>query len=291
LILFFKNKKIKDQKIKINIFGKIIPLIVIDDYINVLFLLLSGFGSGIYVGIASGTAEAFMIPAIAIFVGGTIYQAIGTSLIVDCIIGGVAGFIFLKKGNAKIKPVIYLLIAGIIGSLIGSNFTSDAPEKFLQILLALILILVGFNLIINGVNKNVIFIESKINFNLLKKNKFISFIILGLIIGFASGFSGMGSSGAVTLVLIFIMGYDLHTSIGTSLLMMFFIAGSGALIHGIIYENILLDVVLIAGFGAIIGASSGSIIANKINEDLLSRLIGIIIVILGFIILFKFFIA
>ena len=99
----------------------------------------------------------------------------------------------------------------------------------------------------------------------------------------------MGSSGAVTLILIFIMGYDLHTSIGTSLLMMFFIAGTGAVSHGIIYSNIICDAVLIAGLGAVIGATSGSLIANRIDEDKLGRLIGVIIMVLGVVLLVKMF--
>jgi len=262
---------------------------VIDDYIGALLLLLSGFGSGVYVGISSGTAIVFMIPCLTIFIGSTIYQAIGTSLIIDCIIGGVAGLIFLKKGNVDFKPVIILCIAGIIGSFIGTFYNSNTPESFLTIFIAIFLIFIGVNLIKNGVIKNVEYINGKLNFTWFKNNKTISFIFFGLIIGFSSGFSGMGSSGAVTLVLIFIMGYDLHTSIGTALLMMFFIAGSAAIGHGIIYDNIIVNAALIAGLGAVIGATSGSILANRINEDKLGRLIGFIIMILGVLIIVKMF--
>lgn len=262
-------------------------MLVIDDYIGAFLFLLAGFGSGLYVSIASGTAVVFMIPCLTIFIGSSIYQAIGTSLIIDCIIGGVAGIIFLKKGNVDFKPVIVLSIAGIIGSFIGTFYNSGAPESFLTIFIAVVLILFGAILIKNGVMKNVEYIKSKLNFTWFQNNKIISFIFFGLIIGFASGFSGMGSSGAVTLVLIFVMGYDLHTSIGTALLMMFFIAGSAAVGHGIIYDNIIYNAALMAGLGAVIGATSGSILANRINEDKLGRLIGFIIMSLGGLVIVK----
>jgi uncharacterized membrane protein YfcA len=90
-------------------------------------------------------------------------------------------------------------------------------------------------------------------------------------------------------VLIFILGYDLHTAIGTSLLMMFFITGSGAIGHGFI-GNFIFDAALIAGLGAVIGASSGSIIANRIDEDKLGRLIGLILTIIGIVFIVKLFI-
>lgn len=264
-------------------------MLVIDDYISALLLLLSGFGSGVYVGISSGTAIVFMIPCLTIFIGSSIYQAIGTSLVIDCIIGGVAGIIFLKKGNVDFIPVIILCVAGMIGSIIGTIYNSYTPESFLTILIVIVLISLGVNLIKNGVKKNVEYINGKLNFTWFKNNKIISFIFFGLVIGFSSGFSGMGSSAAVTLFLIFIMGYDLHTSIGTALLMMFFIAGSAAVGHGIIYNNIIYNAAIIAGIGAVIGATSGSLIANKINEDKLGRLIGFIIMILGVVLIVKMF--
>ena len=269
---------------------KILLIYVIDDYVNAFFLIMSGFGSGIYVGIASGTAEAFMIPFLTIFIGGTIYQAIGTSLVLDCIIGGVAGLIFLKKGNVDLKPVVILAFTGAIGAFIGTRFTLNAPESILGVLIAFVLVFFGINLIKNGVKKNIEYIENKLDFTWFKNNKILSFVIFGFIIGFASGFSGMGSSGAVTIILIFIMGYDLHTSIGTSLIMMFFIAGSGAVGHVIINENIIFFAVLTAGLGAVVGATSGSFIANRIDEDKLGRLIGFIILVLGLALFFKLFI-
>jgi len=81
---------------------------VIEDYLNGFIILITGWLSGLYVGIASGTAEAFMIPILTIFIGSTVYQAIGTSLVVDSIIGLTAGLIFLRKGNVNFRPVIIL---------------------------------------------------------------------------------------------------------------------------------------------------------------------------------------
>ena len=112
---------------------------MIDDYINAFLLRITGWLSGIYVGIASGTAVAFMIPILTIFIGSTIYQAIGTSLFVDSMIGLVAGLIFLKKGKVNFRPVITLAICGMIASFIGTRFTSGTPEITLKGLIAVVL--------------------------------------------------------------------------------------------------------------------------------------------------------
>jgi len=262
---------------------------VFDDYINTFLFFTTGLGSGIYVGIASGTAEAFIIPILTLVIGSSIYQAIGTSLFFYFSIGLTAGLIFFRKGNVNFKPVIILSICGVISAFIGTNFTTGAPESVLKVLIAFVLIIFGINLLINGVKKNVEYIEKKIKFTWFKNNKTYSLIIFGTLIGFASGFTGMGSSGAVTMVLIFILGYNLHTAIGTSLLMMFFITGSGAIGHGFI-GNFIFDVALIAGLGAVIGAASGSLIANRFDENKLGRLIGAILTIIGVVFLIKLFI-
>jgi uncharacterized membrane protein YfcA len=262
---------------------------VIDDYLNGFLLFITGWLSGIYVGIASGTAEAFILPIMTIFIGSSVYQAIGTSLFVDCAIGLVAGIIFFRKGNVNFRPVIILSFCGVIAAFIGTNFTAGASESALKGLIAFILIIFGINLLLNGFKKNVDYIQSKIKFTWFKNNKIYSLIFFGTLIGFASGFTGMGSSGAVTLVLIFILGYDLHTAIGTSLLMMFFITGSGAIGHGLL-GNFIFDAALIAGLGAVIGAASGSFVANKIDEDKLGRLIGAILTVIGVIFIIKLFI-
>ena len=253
---------------------------MIDNYITTIILFIFGFGSGISVGTASGTSGSFLIPCLTIFIGHSIHQAIGTSLLVDCIIGGVAGLIFLKNGHVDMRSGFLLAAAGVIGAILGSRFTSSASPLGLNIFIGLFLIFIGVNFIMNGAQRNVDFVEERINLKLFKDNKTFSFIICGFIIGLASGFSGMGGGGIVALFLIFVLGYDIHTAIGTSLVMMFFIAGSGAVGH-FLNNEVIVSAALIAGFGAIIGAISGSVVASKVDENKLGRLIGVIFIVLG----------
>lgn len=251
-----------------------------DDFISTVLTFLTGFGSGLYVGIASGTAEPFMIPLITVILGSSIYHAIGTSLFVDCIIGLIAGVIFLRKGHVHLKPVVLLGISGVVFSLVGTVFSKETPESSLKFLIAIVLILFGFTLLRGGIRKNVDLINEKVNFTRFQRHQNLSFLFFGGLIGFSSGFTGMGSSGSMTIVLIFIMGYTLHQAVGTSLLLMFFIAGAGSLAHGL-QGNILLSGALIAALGAAVGATGGSLYANRIDEDKLGRTIGLIIMIIG----------
>lgn len=256
------------------------------DYYTILLLIIAGLGSGIFVGAASGTAGMFIIPCLTIFIGYSIHQAIGTSLLVDCIIGLIAGLIFLKNAKVDLKSSSPLILTGVIGALIGSRFTAIAPESGLNIVIGISLLFFGLNLLINGVQRNIKYINAKINFKFIKDHKMISFVILGFSIGLTSGFSGMGSAAAIALVLIFILEYDVHKAIGTALFAMFFIAGAGAIGH-VANNEIIISALLVTGCAAGLGALLGSTFANKINEDRLGRFIGVIIVILGSFIFIK----
>jgi uncharacterized membrane protein YfcA len=261
---------------------------VIDDYSTIILLIICGFGSGVFVSLSSGTAIAIMIPCLTILIGYSIHLAIGTSLVVDCIIGAVAGIIFLKSGNVDMRSGFLLAITGVFGALIGSRFTAGASTSGLGAFIGIFLIITGVNFIIKGIQRNIDYIEDKISLKIFKENKTPFLIIFGLIIGLISGFSGMGGSRMVALVLIFILGYKIHTAIGTSLIMMVFIAGAGAIGHAINGEVLLLAALFTAP-AAGLGALSGSLVANRIDEDKLGRIVGVIILILGMLIMYNTF--
>ena len=260
-----------------------------DEHITNLIILLTGFGSGLFVSIASGTAGALIIPVFTIIAGISIYQTIGTNLLIDCVIGGVAGLIFLRKGKVESLPVIFLCFTGVIFAFIGSRFTADAPEFGLTFIIGVFLVFVGINIELNGIRKNIDFFGSKLYFKSIRSKPIITFLLLGIIIGFLSGFMGMGSAGFVALVLIILFGYDVHTGIGTSLVCMFFIAGSGSVGH-MIKGEFLFEPFVIAAVGAAIGAVIGASYINKVDEEKMGKAVGIVICIFGVALIVKSFI-
>ena len=253
---------------------------MIDYYLMIILLIVFGFGSGIFVGMGSGNAGLIMIPSLTIFIGSTIHQAIGTTLLIDCVICGIAGLVFLKKGNVNLRSGLLLAFTGIIFSLIASRLTIFTPGAGLGFGTSLLMIFVGTNFAINGIQKNVDFFESKINLSIFRNHRIPFLILFGSIVGFINGFLGMGSGSIVAIVLIFVFGYNIHTAIGTSLIITFFIAGSGAIGHAF-NNNVLFNFALIAGSAAIIAAAIGSIFANRIEGEKLGRIVGVIALILG----------
>ncbi len=256
--------------------------------LKLIILIISGFGSGVFVGMGSGTTGSIMITSLTVFCDYPIHEAIGTSLLIDCVIGGIAGLIFLKKGKSNFRPAILIAGTGAVGSFIGSQFTSSAPETELIILTSAIIIILGISFIVKGLQKNIDYIKEKGKIHRLKENKTIFFIGFGLIAGASSGFTGMGIGGVVALILMLVLDYDIHTAIGTALLSIMFISGAGAIGH-VLNDEVLFHAGFIAVCAAVIGAVIGSFIANKINEEKLGRIVGVLILVMGIILLFRAF--
>ncbi|MEF8879523.1 MAG: sulfite exporter TauE/SafE family protein [Candidatus Thermoplasmatota archaeon] len=261
---------------------------MLDSIIEILILVFFAMGVGVFVSTAAGTSGTLLIPFLTIFFGYSAYKVIGSSLTVDCIIGVVAGLIYLKNEDIEIRPTLLLPLFGVIGALIGSQFTSSTPEFGLKVLIGVALIFIGVNFVIKGVRKNVDYLHSKLDFQYFKRHKTFSFVFLGIIVGFISGFIGLGGSRMIAFVLIFVMGYGFRESVGMSMIMMIFIAGTGAISHSLGGE-INFIIVVIAGVGAATGALIGSNFAHRIDEEKLSRIAGLIIAFIGLFMIIKTF--
>ncbi len=256
---------------------------MLDEHTTSILLALTGFGSGVSVGMGSGTASPLIIPFLTLLMGVSIHKAIGTSLLVDSAIGCIGGLLFLLNNRVNKETVLTLGIPGVTGAMMGGQLTSSASETGLNVFLGLIVIFIGVNFLVNGIQKNLDLIQNKIDFSWFKRNNVLFFVVFGLLLGVVSGFIGIGVGGIIALILIFVVQYDVHTAIGTSLLIMTFIAGSGAITHLYIGE-VALEIAAVAIGGAAIGALTGSIFANKINSELLGRILGAIILVLGVVI-------
>ncbi len=247
---------------------------------EIVVLLAAGFGAGLFVGTASGTAGSILIPSLTLLLGYATSDAIGTSLTVDCIIGMVAGAIYLKNQHVDVRPALLLVAAGLAGTLLGSRFTMYTPEAGLHVILGCFLVVVGVTLIRNGARKSIHALSSRLQSRFFRGHKTAVYIALGFAVGLLSGFIGMGGGRMLALILIFVLGYQIHTAIGTSLILMFFIAGTGAASHA--YNgDIVPGAVVVLGAAAGMGALLSSTFANRIEEDTLARVVGAVVLVLG----------
>jgi uncharacterized membrane protein YfcA len=105
---------------------------------------------------------------------------------------------------------------------------------------------------------------------------FIALTLLGIIIGFASGFFGIGG-GTVLVPVLLLIGFDIKTAIGLAAMQMVFSSTLGSYVN---YKGgkLILKDALFLGFGGFVGATqSGAIVAAANDFVLMSGFICILL--------------
>ncbi len=99
---------------------------------------------------------------------------------------------------------------------------------------------------------------------------------------------GAGGGLSILALLTMLLGFSLKRAVGTSVFIMTFIALVGAVTHFVIKQPEILPLV-IASISAFIGANIASIYANKINDILLNRIIGIFLLSYGIVLVLIYY--
>jgi len=243
---------------------------------ELIILLLAGLGAGLVTGLVGGSAVMVAAPLLIVFLDYPPYLAIGIALSIDVVASLFAAFIYHKHGRLKINKSLILLASALVAVLIASAFSKNFPATGLSFLSGLGIILSGILIMLK--KKKYFSLNKKFNF--LKKHEIPLLILAGAIIGTIAGIFGAGGGIAILIALILILDYKTHEAIGTSVFLMMFIALFGGLAH---YVNMQFSVyhLLIGGIGGLIGAGWASKFANMLDEKVLNKVVGFVLIILG----------
>jgi uncharacterized protein len=110
------------------------------------FIILSIIGllAGLIAGTMGVGGAIVIVPFLVLFLGLTQYEAQGTSLFVLVFpIGIFAVMNYAKNGYVNYKFAVILIITFMLGSYLGSQVALNIPEKTLQKIFAILLLLIG----------------------------------------------------------------------------------------------------------------------------------------------------
>jgi uncharacterized protein len=243
------------------------------------FIIL-GFITGAITGITGASGVLIVVPVLSTFFDFPLHVVLGTSLLVDVIASIVVAFAYWRNKHVDIKNTTWLLIGSLIGAQAGSYFVFGVSKSFIIIAIAIAMILFGWGMWRSGKLKKelrIVNLPEKFS-NIL--NTPIGLIICGLIIGLLTGIFGAGGGLSVFIILYSLLQFPLKTAVGTSTLIMSLTALSGVIGY-VQYDNLDWSIGLVIGLAAAVGGIFSSIFANRISDEILSRLIGISFVLLA----------
>lgn len=210
---------------------------------TVIIGFLAGYFSG-HFGLGGGLITT---PAIRLILGYPSFIAVGTPLLVNIPTALSGAVSYGQKGYVDRQIILPLAASGVLGAIGGSFITGFFSGSFILLLTAMTIFILSFRFIRReSPGKRAI---AKIS------NRALAFA--GAVIGIFSGFLGLGGGFLLIPFIHLILGRDIKTTFGTSLVIVTAITFPGAVVHYFLgHVNLGLAFLLILGVipGAILGA-------------------------------------
>ncbi|MDI3525878.1 MAG: uncharacterized protein PWR03_61 [Tenuifilum sp.] len=112
-------------------------------------------------------------------------------------------------------------------------------------------------------------------------SQLILLLAVGLMAGFVGGALGLGGGIIIVPALIYILHFSQHEAQGTSLMVLLFPVGIFAVINYYKAGYIDWKLSLILMLGVVIGSYFGSKVSINIPDDILKKIFGIFIILVG----------
>lgn len=249
---------------------------------QIILVFLIGLSAGAITSLTGASAVMITVPILNLLLNFSMLQSIGTSLMVDTLASVVISYTYYRHGNTDVKSGIWVILGSVFGAQLGVVIAVlHVPERGLGGLFGILLIIMGIAMWRQGLNKEAI--AGKFGNTLNFKNHYyqiITSMILGFFVGIITGMLGAGGGIMILLILIFILKFSLQKAIGTSTFMMAITAFSGASGYGYHGEVNLMTGLILAS-GAVIAGIVGARFANRVKEEILTKVAAVVFICLG----------
>lgn len=266
-------------------------------FFQYILSIISGFIVGFSLGLIGGGGSILAIPLLLYFVGLS-YLPLNKNYIDHLVIGTTAlavglnayinAFIHLKKGNVKILEGIIFTLPGILGTYIGARLGLIIHGSLLLFLFGILMIIIAI-MVYKGKDKplkdkkDIIKDCNKIS---LRNIKLYKIIPTGFVVGFASGFFGIGGGFLIVPGLLFSTEICMIKAVGTSLISVGTFGIVGSITYALAGEiDPIISILYL--FGGIIGGYTGARIASNMPKGMLRKIFAIIIIIVAIYILYQ----
>ncbi len=258
----------------------------------ILFLCI-----GIILGLIGGGGSILGVPVLVYIMGYGADEATTYSLFIVGLTSLIGAIAYLRKGEISVEAMLRFSIASLITVFCVRKFVMpNIPANFQLLGFDMskhILIMVIFAILILASSYNMIKKRKTDRINQLKWDEFsksplgLPFVILlGIVVGFITGFVGAGGGFIIVPVLIFFLRLSFKKAIGTSLCIIAInslIGFTGNIGHQEIDWMFLISISAICGLGILLG----SLLSNYFSSQKLKPAFGWFTLCVGIIVLIK----
>lgn len=247
-----------------------------------LIYVISGLAGGVLIGMAGLTAAMVLTPILSSACGWNGYDATTMSLIANVPSAIVTSITYYKNGNVDMKQSKAVSISAFAGAVVGSwlgYLFSQVSEGGISYLVIVGNLYMAYTFLRPSKDKkdNNLDVQKESN----EKRKTLLALILSFLIGAECGFMGSAGGMMMLMVLTLVLGMNTKQAVGTGSVVMTLVALTGAVSHLIMGATIEIVPAIVITLACTIGAVGSAKFANKVDEQLMSRCAGIVLILVS----------
>lgn len=245
----------------------------------VLLAVAAGVLIGASLGALGGGGSILTVPALVYLLGQSPHQATTASLLVVGLAAVVGAVIHAQGGRVRLRTGAMFGVLGVAGSYAGSLASAAVPANVL---------LAGFGLLMLAVAAVMILRRSgraqphRAAAASPGPRHIVLVAVAATGVGLVTGFFGVGGGFVVVPALVLVIGFDMPTAAGTSLVVIT-VNCAAALAIRASHGNVTLDWALVGTFAgaAVLGALVGGSLAGRANPQRLSAAFAVVVVLVA----------
>jgi uncharacterized membrane protein YfcA len=232
-----------------------------------------GLAGGVASGLFGIGGAVILVPLLARFLGLTQQEAHGTSLAVALFTAPAALIAYAFKGHVDLSWALVLAAGSVVGAPLGARWANQTSAKNLRRAFGALIILLGIRLALTHLPEGNILPTAGVW-------AIVARVIMGFVVGVASGYFGVGGGTVLVPMLVLIAGLKQVEAQGISLLFVIPTAASGAWTHRKL-GNVDGKSVLPLALWSMIGAFGAALLATSLSGDLLRRIFSVFLFLTG----------
>ncbi|MGA7671694.1 MAG: sulfite exporter TauE/SafE family protein [Nitrolancea sp.] len=239
-----------------------------------MLAILLGTLIGLSLGMIGGGGSILTVPILVFIMGQDAHMATATSLAVVGATSAVGALPHWRAGRVRFRTAIPFGIFGIVGAFAGAWVNQLLPSDLILILFGVLMLTVAARMFLSPK------IPASISRSHAIRDDWKPMIVTGLGVGVMTGFFGVGGGFLIVPALVLILGLNMRTAVGTSLVVIAINSASGLAAH-LRYGSLDLAMAGLFTIGGAIGALVGASLAGKLDEQRLQRGFATFVALLG----------
>lgn len=260
--------------------------------IQYILSIISGILVGFSLGLIGGGGSILAIPLLLYFVGLAngippnspeysyiTHLTLGTTALAVGLNAYINSYMHWRKGNVRVLEGIIFTIPGVLGDILGAYVSHLMSGALILFLFGFLMIAVAIRMWKTKCSPKTYTTQNG-KLGLAQRVKLNRVVPAGFLVGFASGYFGIGGGFLVVPGLLFSTGVDMLRAVGTSLISVGTFGVTAAATYAFYGDiNILISVLYL--IGGILGGYAGSSIASRMSRQTLRRVFAIIIILVA----------